>query len=324
MNQYMNIQRIEFVVTYQCSGKCRHCSVGDRLNQSSSKKHVDKEKAVEAIAALSRLYDISSVMTFGGEPLLYADTVCAIHKKASECGIGKRQLITNGYFTQNDAKRKEVASQLTLADVNEILLSVDAFHQEYIPYDAVHRFAAYILEANLSRSASGPGLRLHPAWVVNEQHENIHNTETRALLSKFADLELPVSNGNNIFMAGNAQEHLADYYEKPSLDLSQTCGSMPYTSPLTEISSLSIVPNGDVTVCHFAIGNIYTEDITEILSRYDPYEDAFMRAAMEGAPALLAYAEALGLLIDPSSFYSVCDVCHAVGQLAKKKLGETK
>ena len=46
-------------------------------------------------------YNIESVMTFGGEPLLYPDTVYEIHKAATEINIPKRQLITNGYFSRD-------------------------------------------------------------------------------------------------------------------------------------------------------------------------------------------------------------------------------
>ena len=68
---YMNINRIEFLVTLQCTGKCKHCSVGPRLNENSD-KCVDLEKAIDAVKKLSARFPVESLMTFGGEPLLYA------------------------------------------------------------------------------------------------------------------------------------------------------------------------------------------------------------------------------------------------------------
>lgn len=307
ISAYIDIHRIEFMVTYQCTGKCKHCSVGDQLNQGIGPKHVRIAKACEAVAKLSRLFDISSVMTFGGEPLLYPDVVCAIHRQAMACDIDCRQLITNGFFTRDEQKRKETVRKLKLSGINDLLLSVDAFHDETIPYETAYAFAKDVRDSGISN------IRLSPAWVVDECHDNAYNVKTKRILAAFSDLEIPVSKGNNIFMAGNAVTHLAAFYDNPHVGLSDTCGAMPYTEPLTSISSLSIVPNGDVMICNFAIGNLYNEDIASIVARYDPYQNEWMRAIITGgASALLAHAEKKGIAIDVSQCYSVCDICKKV------------
>ena len=93
MNNYLkNLNRIEFVVTMACTGKCKHCSQGDH----NSTEQLDKSLCADAVRKIPSEYNIQSVMTFGGEPLLCPDTVCEIHKAAKEMNIPKRQLITNG------------------------------------------------------------------------------------------------------------------------------------------------------------------------------------------------------------------------------------
>lgn len=304
ISPYITLNRIEFVITYQCSGRCKHCSVSDSLNPEGGYKHVSLYHATEAIGELSEMFSISSLMTFGGEPLLYADIVCGIHKAAARYGVRSRLLITNGYFTKLDEQCGQTAKMLKEAGIETLLLSVDAFHQETIPLDAVYRFARYAKEAGIN-------VKLHPAWVVNENHSNPYNRKTNEILAAFTDLELPVSNGNNIFLAGNAALHLAEYYDKPKLNLSETCGSMPYTAPVTEVTSLSIVPNGDVMNCGFVLGNIYRQSIREIVARYDPYKNELMNAVLTGGAAkLLELAKQNGL--DISRCYSICDVCHKV------------
>ena len=130
MNKYLkNLNRIEFVVTMACTGKCKHCSQGEHKSSDS----IDKTLAADAVRKIASEYKIDSVMTFGGEPLLCIDTVCEIQKTAMEMNIPKRQLITNGYFSKNFEKIKLTADRLKESGVNEILLSVDAFHQETIP-----------------------------------------------------------------------------------------------------------------------------------------------------------------------------------------------
>ena len=97
MNEYVkNLNRIEFVVTMACTGNCKHCSEGDHTNCAGS---IDADVAVKAIRQVCERYQIESLMTFGGEPLLCPEIVCAIHSTAKEMGIPKRSLITNGYFS---------------------------------------------------------------------------------------------------------------------------------------------------------------------------------------------------------------------------------
>lgn len=80
MNEYIkNLNRIEFVVTMACAGRCKHCSEGDH---SSCTGYIDADIAVNAIRDICKNYKIESLMTFGGEPLLYPEVVCKIHKTA--------------------------------------------------------------------------------------------------------------------------------------------------------------------------------------------------------------------------------------------------
>jgi MoaA/NifB/PqqE/SkfB family radical SAM enzyme len=304
---YMQLNRIEFIVTYQCNGKCKHCQIGDNLNRKEEPKSISIGKATEAIETISGLFDISSVMTFGGEPLLYPDAVCAIQSSAKDCGIATRQLITNGFFTTKKEKCREVAKHLSVSGVNNLLLSVDAFHQEHIPLAPVRQFAEAIASADI------PGAYLYPAWLVDSTHENEYNRKTIELLDEFKDIGIAVLKNNNVYLSGNAELYLSEYFDAPRLDMSDRCGLMPYTGPLTEITSISIVPNGDVMVCSFVIGNIYQEDIADILNRYDPYQNECMNSIINGGiSALLDYARRKGISVDVSRCYSICDVCRAV------------
>lgn len=309
---YMDINRIEFMVTYHCTGKCIHCSVGDKLNCSEGFHHVKTTEAIGVVEWLAQNFLISSVMTFGGEPLLYPDVVCLIHRTASQCGIQSRQLITNGYFTKNENRIQEVAELLSNSDVNHLLLSVDAFHQQTIPVELVYRFAECVKQTGLSK------MWLQPAWLVSKEHKNPYNARTNEILSTFHNLDVSISDGNDIFMAGNAIKYLAKFYAPPNLNWSDTCGSTPYTEPLTNITSLSIVPNGDVLACNFVIGNIYRENIENIISRYNPYENTYMNAILSGGvSALIEAAQANGIMVNCSECYSICDLCHQISSQTK-------
>ena len=249
MNPYLkNLNKIEFVVTYACTGRCKHCSVGDHTNCG---EHIDPQIAADAVRKIAAKYDIKTVMTFGGEPLLHTDAVYAIMITAKELNIPKRQVITNGYFSKNDDKIREVSERLAVCGVNDLLLSVDAFHQETIPLDVVKQFAS-------EAKACGIPIRLQPAWLVSATDDNPYNQKTREILGSFADVKIPVGEGNVIFPEGNALRYLAEYF-------TDELPENPYTEDPRDIRCVSLEPNGDVLG-----GNVYERDIMEIIRDYLP------------------------------------------------------
>ena len=309
---HIDIKRIEFVITNTCSGKCRHCSAALPEFENGS---VDAEIAVNAIKQLTGRYAVESLMTFGGEPLLYADTTCKIHAAARDCGIPIRQIITNGFFSRDKQRIEDVAEALCASGANDVLLSADAFHQEYIPVEPVIFFAESLIKNGI------PKLRVHPAWLVNDHDQNPYNVKTIRILKMFKDKGIESSKGNNIFPAGNALKYLRNYFQLPeTLDLSVPCGQMPYTSRLDEIDSISINPNGDLILCSFSIGNVCKNDVISVIDGYDPYRNPATRALMEGgAGRLLDYANKLGAAVDTSGCFTACEVCRKVMAVLKNE-----
>ena len=248
-NQYLkNLEKIEFVVTYACTGRCKHCSEGDH---TACGVNIDPAVAADAVKKIAAEYDIKTVMTFGGEPLLYPDAVCAIMSAATELDIRKRQVITNGYFSNNPKRIAEVAHRLYECGVNDLLVSVDAFHQETIPLAVVRSFVAEAVRLGIPT-------RLQPAWLVSRDDGNPYNEKTRELLSSLADLGTPVSEGNVVFPKGNALKYLGEYFtaERPK---------NPYKEDPCNVKCVSFDPDGGVFD-----GNIYEKDIMDIISAYAP------------------------------------------------------
>ena len=252
MNKYLkNMNRIEFVVTMACTGKCKHCSQGDH----KSSDNIDKYLASDTVRKIAKEYNINSVMTFGGEALLCPEAVYEIHKAATEMNIPKRQLITNGYFSRDYDKIRFVAERLCESGVNELLLSVDAFHQETIPLEFVKAFASAVRE-------KGVTLKLHPAWLQSPDADNVYNNKTRELLTEFDGVE--ISEGNIIFPSGNALKYLGEYF-----DLSKKQKN-PYDEDPRDIKAICFSANGDILG-----SNVYEKDICEILSEYKPKLSVF-------------------------------------------------
>ena len=135
--------------------------------------------------------------------------------------------------------------------MNDLLLSVDAFHQETIPLDAVRAFAAEL-------KGNGVPVRLQPAWLVSPTADNSYNRKTREILDSFCDMDIPESEGNVIFPEGNALKYLADYF-------TDELPENPYVEDPCDVRCMSFAPNGDVLD-----GNLYRRDIMEIINNYAP------------------------------------------------------
>ena len=248
-NPYLkNLNKIEFVLTYACTGKCKHCSEGEHFDCSEK---IDPELAADVVRKISAEYYIKTVMVFGGEPLLHTDAVYSVMSAAKELNIDKRQVITNGYFSRSYEEICAVARGLSRCGVNDLLLSVDAFHQETIPLDTVIAFAEAVKK-------EGIPIRLQPAWLISSYDDNPYNRKTREILDTFKGVEIPESEGNVVFPEGNALKYLAEYFADGRPE-------NPYTEDPCNVKCLSFEPNGNVLS-----GNIYEKDIMKILDLYRP------------------------------------------------------
>jgi hypothetical protein len=315
MNLYLTVKRIEFAVTYRCNSHCVHCMVGDE-ERGMRPAAIDADLAAQVVRRVSEAYSPSSVMTFGGEPLLFPDVVCAIHKAALENGIGQRQVITNAGWPRSEGAFRALARRLADSGVNDVCISVDGFHQEHIPLEVVERNVRALVDAGIEK------VRWNPCWVVSREDDNSWNRRTRAVLGALAHLSVIEDDGNVVQPEGHARTRLHEFMPPKGAFLDGSCGDMPYTGRLDEVSSITLEPDGGISICpEYIIGNAAQRDIVETLRDYDPYRDPYMRAILEGGVAgLVELARAKGLEPDPEGYYSVCDLCRST----RRRLRESR
>lgn len=243
MSCFRNLKKIEFVVTDACTGKCRHCSQG---GHESSGKRIDPKTARKAVMELCGKFNIETVTVFGGEPLIYPEAVYEILYTAYEMKVPHRQLITNGFF---GGDIDEVAKNLSQCKVNDILLSVDAFHQESIPLKRVTEFAKKAKDTGLN-------IRTQPAWLEHKDDLNPYNVKTKSILKEFELLDIEQNEGNVIFPEGNAKKYLKDYFKSEIIN--------PYIENPLDLQTLSVSPDGSLLG-----GSIYKNSILEIMEDYE-------------------------------------------------------
>lgn len=74
----------------------------------------------------------------------------------------------HGYFSKDYERIEEVVHELENSGVTNILLSVDAFHQETIPLEPVKFFAECVSKTKMN-------VELSPAWLISEDDSNPYN-----------------------------------------------------------------------------------------------------------------------------------------------------
>jgi MoaA/NifB/PqqE/SkfB family radical SAM enzyme len=311
LSEYLVVDRIEFVVTYNCNSRCIHCQIGEE-ERKMQPAHVDKDKSVQIVKKVGRKYSPKSIMTFGGESLLFPEIACAIHRQAKKEGIPIRDVITNGFWSTKPEKIEETAQNLAKAGVNVVSLSVDYFHQRFVPLKIVKKAAASAVEAGIERVC------WNPCWIVSKNHDNIYNRKTKAILRELRSLNIEESDGNNVQPKGRARTSLTEYLPSRTSMPEGKCGDMPYTELLDSVKTISIEPDGRVAVCeNFYIGNAYTTDIITILENYNPHKIPEAKAILEkGMPGLIKWAKQKNVEPNPEGYYNICHMCTDLRQRA--------
>lgn len=142
----MNLKRLEFTLTRKCNSQCIHC----QADASPLRKGVMQVKdAYNYLAEGTAVSDLESFMIFGGEPILYPKRAIAIFNKASQFTIPKINMITNGIWGKNKATAEKIARKLKAAGVNDLNISVDAFHLQFIPLEYPRNAALASLKAGI-------------------------------------------------------------------------------------------------------------------------------------------------------------------------------
>lgn len=100
-------------------------------------------------------------------------------------------------------------------------------------------------------------------------------------------------------------------YDAQEIHMNQKCGEIPYTNPLDKITSVRILPNGNLNICRgMTIGNVFLHSIEKILETYPPHSSQiFSVLYSKGVQGVYELAKEYGIIINPKDYYGICDFC---------------
>ena len=306
MNKYINLKRIEFIITDNCTSKCSHCSIPVEKKNGV----IDLNVAIQALETCHSKFSIDSIMTFGGEPMLYPKITNEIHKKAYELGIEKRQIITNGFWTRDKEKIDNYSKMLKENKVNNILVSVDSFHEDHLDFEIVK----YTVKSLSNQKFES--LKIHPCWYEAPNSDNKYDNKTRELIKEIENLNIETSKGNILLPDKGSVKNHPERFPKTIDFSSLKCTDIPYTNLPNNVESICLDTNGKIEMCN---GDSYS--ISEFLRNYDPFKDeGIKKMILQGSNGLLEYANQYNVLQNKDGYYSLCEFCKDIRKKIEEKI----
>ncbi len=129
----MVLKGVAFLLTDRCNASCGMCCF------SCSPKNralLDVSMVKDYIRQAAELGTVKSVSFSGGEAMLYYDQLRECVAFAKACGL-KSTLVSNGFWGADIEKGRALLGGLVEDGLTDLSLSVDQFHQEFVPIEAV-------------------------------------------------------------------------------------------------------------------------------------------------------------------------------------------
>jgi hypothetical protein len=252
----------------------------------------------------------SRVTIMGGEPLLDVERTLAIGQAVLSRGLVNVEVITNGSWAADEETALDILQRLTRAGLTVPAVSVDAFHQRYVPRE--HPLHAM-------RAARRLGLSIGGSSELQDAQDgaNVYDSETREIAEWFARRGFRVTPGlpANVVFQGRAV-NLARLSCKPRHLPRDRCCGVPWfaTSDFRHPGGLQIDVHGHAMVEHgVCIGNAKQKLMDAMLDEYDAETHPILRVLMKDGPmGLTRLPEADGFTLREEGYIDKCHLCQEV------------
>jgi hypothetical protein len=295
----MMVKGLDLILTYQCTSRCAHCCYRAGPDGGETMTLAEVERYLAGVAN----QPIEWILLFGGEPFLVYDLLRASVALAAQ--RASVLVFTNGSWATDPGTARQLLGRLQEAGLDQIMFSVDAFHQEHV---SLERIAVGIEAAQ----SLGYGTIEIDNRCLGEPHtENVFNRRTRDLmkrLSGLCDLADVQHYQGPSRLVGRAADELSRYVAPQTGSLEECVVPGWLGDDIREPTTVEIHPGGWVNLCAgIALGNANQRPLHEILAQYDPDAHPIIRVlAQEGPAGLLRLAQRHGY----ASARDYVDGCH--------------
>lgn len=129
----MRLDGIAFLMTDKCNASCNMCCFSCT---PKGKALLDKEMIKNYIRQAAEIETVKTISFSGGEAILYYEQLKECMEYAKGFGL-RTTLVTNGFWAKNYEKGYEMIKGLVDAGMTDMSISVDKYHQEFVPIESV-------------------------------------------------------------------------------------------------------------------------------------------------------------------------------------------
>lgn len=296
----LNVQRLEFTLTNRCNAKCMYCQAEASPLKSELMDLSDTRKYLVEASSASNL---ESFMVFGGEPMLFPNLAISAFEKARELGIPRIEMLTNGIWGRNKARAKELAVKLRRSGLNDLGISVDAFHYQFIPLEYPRNVAVASVEAGIKE------VTWNVAVLESQNSKNKYDRKTAEILGILAPVGIE-AHVHQVLPVGRAVSKLRPYLKQESLE-GPCAGDPILETELTDPECITMEPSGDVQICwHMTVGNAKEKPLSRIIREYDWRKNTIIKTLVEEGPmGLVESVERNGFHFRENRYLSRCHLC---------------
>jgi len=300
------------LLTYRCNAACEFCYYHCTPQKGGL---MPVELCLVAWRSLRVLAgERAKIHLTGGEPFLHWDHLVQILTEGKQQDLGPVDLLeTNGFWATDAALVRDRLRQLIRLGVQRLKISVDPFHQEFVPIQPVRRLA------DLAREMLGPD-RVLVRWEQYLQS----SADGRPLAKDERDrVYLETSRDHPCRFTGRAADHLADLLaSKPT----EALANSNCLADFLGAKGVHIDPYGNVfsgTCSGIIVGNINETPLEVMWQEFAPERDNVIRTLCERGPhGLLERAEPLGYE-RLAAYASKCHLCTHLRQFLWESGAET-
>mgnify|MGYP005831141717 CR=1 FL=1 len=193
--------RVGLILTEKCNISCRHCWFDCGPEKTATMR---LEEAYSYIEQAVEIPTVEWISFTGGEPFLVYDMMKTLIGYASSKGL-RTECVTNCFWAESVEAAEKCLRSLMEAGLDVINISVDDFHQEYIPFSRVKNCfqASKALDLKIvlmSASARSNEFRMERITellggdILTRNHRDLEHPEAIAVETCF----LPVGRGARI------------------------------------------------------------------------------------------------------------------------------
>jgi organic radical activating enzyme len=273
----VKLKGLDLILTYECTSRCAHCC----YRAGPGRDHTMTLAEVESYLAGVANQPIEWVLLFGGEPFIPYELL-----RASVAMAARRAAVlvfTNGSWATDPGTARLLLGRLQEAGLDQILFSVDAFHQEHVSLERI----AVGVEA--ARSLGYGTIEIDNRFLGEPNIDNAFNRRTQDLVGQLAELcdlaDVRLYRGSSR-MVGRAADELSSYVVTQTGPFEECAVPEWLGDDILEPTTIEIHPGGWVNLCAgLALGNARQRPLDEILANYNPDGHPIIRVlTREGPP----------------------------------------